>query len=67
MTGEKELYKIVIVGGGAAGLELASSLGRKLGRKKKAEITLVEASYTHIWKPLLHEVAAGSFAETDEI
>jgi len=67
MTGEKELHKIVIVGGGAAGLELASSLGRKLGRKKKAEITLVEASYTHIWKPLLHEVAAGSFAETDEI
>ncbi|VFS48183.1 NADH dehydrogenase [Moellerella wisconsensis] len=34
--------KIIIVGGGAGGLELATRLGRKLGRKKKAEITLVD-------------------------
>jgi NADH dehydrogenase len=27
-----EKHKIVIVGGGAAGLELATSLGKKLGR-----------------------------------
>lgn len=53
-------HHIVIVGGGAGGLELATSLGRKLGKKKRAKITLIDASLTHIWKPLLHEVAAGS-------
>lgn len=52
--------KIVIVGGGAGGLELATELGHKLGRKKKAHITLVDKNRTHLWKPLLHEVAAGS-------
>ncbi len=53
-------HKIAIVGGGAGGLELAARLGNKLGRKKKAEITLIDATLTHIWKPLLHEVAAGT-------
>ncbi|MBW5892042.1 NAD(P)/FAD-dependent oxidoreductase [Pectobacterium polaris] len=52
--------KIVIVGGGAGGLELATSLGHKLGRKKKAEIILVDRNHSHLWKPLLHEVATGS-------
>ncbi len=51
---------IVVVGGGAGGLELATTLGNKLGRKGKAAITLVDKSRTHIWKPLLHEIAAGS-------
>jgi NADH dehydrogenase len=54
------LHHIVIVGGGAAGLELATGLGNKLGKRKKADITLIERSRTHLWKPLLHEVAAGS-------
>lgn len=52
--------RVVIVGGGAGGLILATLLGRKLGKKRKASITLVDAQLTHIWKPLLHEVAAGS-------
>lgn len=52
--------RIVVVGGGAGGLELATRLGRKLGRRKRAEITLVDRNQTHIWKPLLHEVATGS-------
>jgi NADH dehydrogenase len=54
------LHHIVVVGGGAAGLELATGLGDKLGKRKKANITLIERSRTHLWKPLLHEVAAGS-------
>lgn len=54
-------HKIVVVGGGAAGLELATVLGRKLGKRQRAEVTLIDASRTHIWKPLLHQVAAGSF------
>lgn len=54
------MKKIVIIGGGAGGLELATSLGHKLGRSKKAEIILVDRNHSHLWKPLLHEVATGS-------
>ena len=53
-------HRIVIVGGGAGGLELATRLGEKLGRSGRAHVTLVDRSRTHLWKPLLHEVAAGS-------
>ena len=53
-------HRIVIVGGGAGGLELATRLGDRLGRRGRAEITLIERSRAHLWKPLLHEVAAGS-------
>ncbi|WP_425917831.1 NAD(P)/FAD-dependent oxidoreductase [Acinetobacter sp. TSRC1-2] len=54
------LHKIVIVGGGAGGLELATQLGNTLGKSNKAKITLVDQKLTHIWKPLLHEIAAGT-------
>lgn len=57
------MKKIVIVGGGAGGLELATQLGHKLGRKNKAEIILVDRNHSHLWKPLLHEVATGSMDE----
>ncbi len=60
--------KIVVVGGGAGGLELVTKLGKKLGKKNKAPITLVDNTHTHIWKPLLHEVAAGTLdSHEDEI
>ncbi|MEO8849531.1 MAG: NAD(P)/FAD-dependent oxidoreductase [Casimicrobiaceae bacterium] len=55
-----EPHRIVIVGGGAGGLELATRLGDKLGAHGRAHVTLVDRSETHMWKPLLHEVAAGS-------
>ena len=61
------VHKIIIIGGGASGLELATHLGRKLGKKGNAEITLIDATSTHIWKPLLHEVAAGTLDEAEEI
>lgn len=54
------MEQIVIVGGGAGGLGLATYLGRKLGRKKQAKIILVDKNSSHLWKPLLHEVATGS-------
>lgn len=64
MQSEKQsdpaLHHIVIVGGGAGGLELATRLGDTLGRKGKAQITLIDRTKTHVWKPLLHEIAAGS-------
>jgi NADH dehydrogenase len=53
-------HQIVIVGGGAGGLELATRLGDTLGKRGKAIVSLVDKSPTHLWKPLLHEVAAGS-------
>lgn len=65
---DPHLHRIVIVGGGAGGLELAVRLGRSLGRRGKAQITLVDAARTHLWKPLLHQVAAGTLnSRADEV
>ena len=51
---------IVVVGGGVAGLELVTRLGERFGRRGLARVTLVDRARTHLWKPLLHSVAAGS-------
>ena len=64
-AGRGALHRIVVVGGGAAGLELVTRLGRRLGRPSRASITLVECARTHLWKPLLHAVAAGSIDPGD--
>lgn len=64
---KRQKTQIVVVGGGAGGLELAAKLGKKLGRKDY-DVILLEKNRTHIWKPLLHEVAAGSLdANQDEV
>ena len=55
-----DLHRVVVVGGGAGGLELVTRLGDALRRRKRVDITLIDKSRTHLWKPLLHEVAAGS-------
>ncbi|MEO8935743.1 MAG: NAD(P)/FAD-dependent oxidoreductase [Burkholderiaceae bacterium] len=57
---DDRLHRIVIVGGGAGGLELATGLGDTIGRRGKAHVTLIEKTRTHFWKPHLHELAAGS-------
>src|SRR6202048_3658696 len=59
------MHRFIVVGGGAGGLELATRLGDRYGTHKgggepRALVTLVDRNPTHIWKPLLHEVAAGS-------
>ena len=54
------MKRIVIIGGGAGGIGVATRLGRRLGKKKKAEIILVDMAENHVWKPLLHEVATGT-------
>ncbi|WP_137887296.1 NAD(P)/FAD-dependent oxidoreductase [Pseudomonas sp. 2FE] len=59
-------HRIVIVGGGAGGLELATRLGSTLGKRGQAKVILVDANLTHIWKPLLHEVAAGSLNSSED-
>ena len=53
-------HRIVVVGGGAGGLELVTRLGHKLAKPGRAHITLIEKARTHFWKPHLHEIAAGS-------
>ena len=53
-------HRIVVVGGGAGGLELATRLGDTLGRRGRAHVTLIDKARTHFWKPHLHENAAGS-------
>ena len=60
----EDRHRIVIVGGGAGGLELATRLGDKLGNRRGksglADVTLIDKNRTHVWKPKLHEIAAGS-------
>lgn len=53
------MSRIVVVGGGAAGIELSTLLGKAV--RKEDEIILVEPETHHYWKPRLHEIAAGTF------
>src|SRR5690625_217940 len=50
-------HKVVIIGGGAGGLELAARLGRRFGPER---VVLIDRDDSHIWKPSLHEVASGT-------
>lgn len=53
--------RIVIVGGGVGGLEVASTLGRRWRRRTdRPAITLVDRDSAHVWKPMLHTIAAGT-------
>lgn len=58
------LHRLVIVGGGVAGLELASALGRRAradsNRDERMTVTLVDRDSAHVWKPMLHTIAAGT-------
>ncbi|AJD46856.1 NADH dehydrogenase [Isoalcanivorax pacificus W11-5] len=60
--------KILVIGGGAGGLPLVTFLGRKLGKHHLADITLVDSSSIHVWKPRYHEVATGAIdADLDAV
>lgn len=68
MTSSTQRHQIIVVGGGAGGFELAVQLGKRLGQRALADVTLVDVKLSHIWKPLLHEVAAGTLnANEDEL
>ena len=50
-TADPNLHRVLIIGGGAAGLELATRLGNTVGRRRKASVTLLDKSRLHVWKP----------------
>ncbi|WP_454887463.1 NAD(P)/FAD-dependent oxidoreductase [Sphingomonas oryzagri] len=53
-------HRVVILGGGVAGMEIATHLaGRKTPRGSLA-ITLIDREPAHVWKPMLHTIAAGT-------
>lgn len=61
-----EPHRIIVVGGGAGGLELVTRLGRRYRKNDDVEVSLVDFVHSHIWKPLLHEVAAGTLNSYDD-
>jgi NADH dehydrogenase len=58
---EREVPHISVVGGGVAGLILATRLGHLLGRRGLARVSLIDRSWIHVWKPMLHTFAAGTW------
>jgi NADH:ubiquinone reductase (H+-translocating) len=58
---ERDAPRIVVVGGGVAGLILATRLGHKLARRHLARVSLIDRSWSHVWKPMLHTFAAGTW------
>src|SRR6266511_638894 len=66
MAQPTQAHRVVVVGGGAGGLELATRLGDRLGNRDRAHVTLIDCARTHLWKPLLHQVAAGSLGLDDQ-
>lgn len=55
----KKAARVVIVGGGVAGLEIATALGKQRSPDIDC-VTLVDADAAHVWKPMLHTIAAGT-------
>lgn len=58
-------HRIVIVGGGIAGIEIAATLGRQSRHHRRRHrpfpsITLIDSDFAHVWKPMLHTIAAGT-------
>ena len=61
MTGQQPLHRVVIVGGGFAGLYAA----RDLGKDKAVEVTLIDRRNYHLFQPLLYQVATGALSPGD--
>jgi NADH dehydrogenase len=57
--------KIVIAGGGFAGLSAAMYLDRTLARRAEADVTLISRENFILFTPMLHEVAAGDLYPGD--
>src|SRR6516164_9184954 len=62
----RDMHRIVVVGGGVAGIVTATHLSRRLTRSNLADILLVDHNLAHVWKPMLHTFAAGTAHYADE-
>lgn len=60
-----ERHKVVILGGGFAGLYAALELEKALGKHANVDVTLVNKENFFLFTPMLHEVAAGDLDPTD--
>lgn len=65
MSARSTRKQVLVIGGGVAGLELASTLGRKWrssGEECQSQpmMTLIDRGSAHVWKPMLHTIAAGT-------
>ena len=63
MTQTDKVSRILVVGGGVAGIEIATGLGRRAQHSRQRtrfSVTLLDADSAHIWKPMLHTIAAGT-------
>jgi len=56
----KRIPHVLVVGGGVAGLEIATQLGSRRTRSRRIHVTLLDADSAHVWKPMLHTIAAGT-------
>jgi NADH dehydrogenase len=57
--------KVIILGGGFAGLSAAMYLDKTLPRRADAEVTLINRENFILFTPMLHEVAAGDLYPGD--
>src|SRR5215469_5465194 len=65
-AGAQGMHRIVVVGGGIAGIVTATHLSRELRRNDLASILLIDHNRAHIWKPMLHTFAAGTSNYSNE-
>src|ERR1043166_9529302 len=60
----KAPIRVVILGGGFAGVYAARHLTKRLGRRRDVEVELLSEENYFVFQPLLPEVAAGGIAAT---
>ena len=64
---QMKITKIVIAGGGFAGLAAATYLDKRLARRPDIEVVLISRENFILFTPMLHEVAAGDLSPSDII
>jgi NADH dehydrogenase len=65
MKASGDKTRIVIAGGGFAGLYAARQLDRTLAKRQDIEVTLISRENFILFTPMLHEVAAGDLSPND--
>lgn len=54
------VHQLIVAGGGVAGLDLATHLAGRRTTGGRLQVTLVDQEVAHVWKPMLHTIAAGT-------